>query len=284
MTQRKLFCQRNKLCYQISLIKEYILRDIKSLLSNNKYAKTIYAVPLPNIVKGHRSVSLRQLHGVDPHLQQNKVTNLRIASRRISGVVINPGEVFSFWKLVGRPTRSKGYLEGLTISFGKFSSGIGGGLCQLANMIHWLVLNSPLEVIELYHHTDALFPDERRRVPFGTGAGVFYKNIDYQFKNTSDQKIQILLWLDETDLCGEIRSEKPFTQRYKIVEENHHYIKEGDTYYRVSQIYRIVIDKKTNKETAKELILNNHSRVMYDPSLIPKDEIWLPDTGGIYVS
>lgn len=33
----------------------------------------------------------------------------------------------------------------------------------MANMIHWLVLHTPLEVTELHHHSDALFPDVKRR-------------------------------------------------------------------------------------------------------------------------
>lgn len=275
MHRKKLFCQRNKLCYHISLLKEYIKRDLKHFFSNKKFSKTISQETLPNIVKGHRSILIRKLHGVDLNLQYNKVTNLHLASAKINKVIIKPGEVFSFWKLVGHPSKRKGYLAGLTISCGNFSSDIGGGLCQLANMIHWLILNSPLEVVELYHHSDALFPDERRRVPFGTGAGVFYKNIDYQFKNTTSQKIQLLLWIEDTDLCGEIRSERQFPYRYKIIEENHHYIKESDTYYRVSQIYRDIIDKKTNTVIARELLLNNHSKVMYDSSLIPSNEIMI---------
>ena len=50
--------------------------------------------------------------------------------------------------------------------------GVGGGLCQMANMIHWLILHTPLEVTELHHHSDALFPDVKRRVPFGTGTSI----------------------------------------------------------------------------------------------------------------
>ena len=57
------------------------------------------------------------------------------------------------------------------------------------------------------------------------------------------------------------------------VEENHHFKKEGEKYYRISQVYRIIIDKKTNKEIDKELILDNHSEVLYDYKLIPKNEI-----------
>lgn len=56
------------------------------------------------------------------------------------------------------------------------------------------------------------------------------------------------------------------------MEENHHFAKEGDDYFRISQIYRLVIDNETGETVRKELLLNNHSRVMYDHSLIPKEQ------------
>ena len=86
------------------------------------------------------------------------------------------------------PSKKKyGYKEGLIIARNGMGKGYGGGICQLANMVHYLVLNSPLEVTELHHHSDALFPDERRRVPFGTGTSVWFNNSDYRFKKTTDQ-------------------------------------------------------------------------------------------------
>ena len=106
-----------------------------------------------------------------------------------NGTVVNPGEVFSFWRAVGNPTKRKGSEKGLVISRSGFVADYGGGLCQMANMIHWLVLNSPLTVTELHHHSDALFPDDRRRVPFGTGTSVCYNNIDYRFRNDTDQPV-----------------------------------------------------------------------------------------------
>ena len=67
---------------------------------------------------------------------------------------------------------------------------------------------------------------------------------------------------------------KDITYRYKLIEENHHFKKEKDgKYYRISQVYRLIIDKKTGKEVKKELVLKNHSEVMYDYKLIPKDQI-----------
>lgn len=272
---RKLFCDISPTCYEISIRKEIMIRHIKDLFSREKIAKKRDLKNiLPNIVKSHSSILIRKLYGVDLKLQENKVTNIMLACNKINGIIINPGETFSYWRTVGKVKAKDGYKKGLVIGRKGFTSGYGGGLCQMANMIHWLVLNSPLDVTELHHHTDALFPDERRRVPFGTGTSVSYNNVDYRFKNNTDQKVQILVWVENGELCGELRSEREYPCRYKLVEENHHYQKEGESYYRISQVYRIVIDRLTNEELYKELILDNHSLVMYDHNLIPKDEIW----------
>lgn len=273
MSCRKLLCQRGPVGYWLSIHKEYLLRDVKTLLSGEKYAKRYELTPLPCLVKGHTSLLLRRLNGVEMQLQQGKIQNLRIAAQKLNGIVIYPGETFSFWGLVGHPTEKKGYTEGLVIAGTQMKAGIAGGLCQLANMAHWLVLNSPMTVTELHHHSDALFPDERRTVPFGTGTSVFYKNVDYQFKNTSDQPVQLLFWLSDTDLCGELRTTKPFPYRYRIVEEDSRFVQEGDSWYRVSKVYRRIIDRESGKEVAKEPVLDNHSKVMYDPALIPSEQI-----------
>lgn len=233
---------------------------------------------LPEIIKSHSSVIVRNLYGVDPVLQENKLTNIQLAAEKINGIIVHPGQTFSFWNTVGRATEKEGYKEGLVIRKGSLSSGAGGGLCQMANMIHWLVLNSELTVTELHHHSDALFPDERRRVPFGTGTSVCYNYIDYRFKNTGESDIQILVWTENGELCGELRSKNKPAYRYKLVEEDDHFRKEGENYYRLSKVWRIKIDRETKAEISRELVLDNHSRVMYDHSLIPQDKIRNADT------
>ena len=271
---RKLFCDINPTCYKISVKKETLLRNVKDFLSREKIAKEKSEELLPNVVKSHSSILVRKLEGVDIRLQENKVTNIRLAAEKINGIIIKPGETFSFWKTVGKTTEKEGYVEGLVIKRGgKLGADIGGGLCQMANMIHWLVLNSPLEVTELHHHSDALFPDERRRVPFGTGTSVLNNYVDYRFKNTTDQNVQIAVWIENGELCGELRSEKAYPFRYKLVEENHRFRKENGKFYRISKVYRIVIKRENNSEIKKELILDNHSLVMYDYSLIPSEQI-----------
>ena len=271
---RKLFCEYGPLAYKISIFKEAKKKDWIDFKNGKKFAKTINKQNFKYIWKGDTKVLLRKLHGVDMQLQKNKVKNLQIASKKIDGIIVNPGEEFSFWNLVGNATKRKGYLEGLVISNSQMKTGVGGGLCQMANMIHWLVLHTPLTVTELHHHSDALFPDVKRRVPFGTGTSISYKALDYRFKNTTKYPIHIRIWLDETFLYGEIRCPVELKDKYKIIEEDSYYAKEADgKFYRNSKVYRIISDKETKEEKKKELILNNHSQVMYDYDLIPKEEI-----------
>ena len=271
--QRKLFCEINPFCYSVSVGKQRFIRHIKNLFSREKFAKIRSDKKLPYVISSHTSLLMRKLHGTDASLQENKVKNIRLACEKTDGIIIEPGQTFSFFGTIGKPTKQRGYKDGLVITKGRFSSGIGGGLCQLGNMIHYLVLNSPLEVTEIHHHSDALFPDDRRRVPFGTGTSVYYNYLDYRFKNTSDQLVQLHLWIENEELCGQLLSEHSIPYGYSLIEEDHHYKKEGDDYYRISNVYRIVSDKETGVEIRRELILKNHSKVMYDHSLIPKEQI-----------
>ncbi|MCL2362975.1 MAG: VanW family protein [Defluviitaleaceae bacterium] len=145
---RRLFCEISPLTYAISVRKMRVLRHVKNLTA--KFAKT-KAPSLPTLIYKHESLIRRKLGDVDMQLQENKAVNLSLAAPKINSVIIRPGEVFSFWKLVGPCTKGKGYKEGLTISRSKASKDIGGGMCQFSNLIHWLVLHSPLEIVEHHH-------------------------------------------------------------------------------------------------------------------------------------
>ena len=79
---RKLFCDINPTCYKISVKKETFLRNIRDIISSEKIAKEKRAEMLPNIVKSHASILIRRLEGVDIRLQENKVTNIRLASEK----------------------------------------------------------------------------------------------------------------------------------------------------------------------------------------------------------
>ena len=269
----KLFCEISPLTYAISEHKEIAKRHLKNMLSKEVIARSYYDEKLPHVIYQQSSHLIKRGKGIDPTLQQNKAENIRLACEELNGLMIRPGETFSFWLTVGPTTKSRGYKDGRVIINGKLISGIGGGLCNLSNTIHRVVLHSPLEVTEFHAHSDALAPDEHGRVPFSAGTSVSYNYIDYRFKNTTSQFIQLLAWCEGDELFVELRSRKPFPCRYDISEEDHHFRKESDKYYRVSKIYKDTYDKKSGKLLLHQLVLDNHSEVMFDYDLIPKDQI-----------
>lgn len=271
--EKKLFCEICPLTYEISKSKEICKRHIQDLTGKEKFSTLKQKEKLPNVVFSYSSTLIKKGKGIDPVLQKNKARNIRLASAKINGLIIRPGETFSFWKTVGKTTKRRGYRDGRIIIGDKLMPGLGGGLCNLGNTIHLLVLHSPLTVTEFHSHSDALAPDHGKRVPFSSGTSVSYNYIDYRFKNNTDQNVQLLLWCEKGKLCGELRSEKEFSHYYEIIEENHHFHQEKEKFFRISQIYRNVIDRSTGKITDKELIRDNHSEVMYDYDQIPPELI-----------
>jgi vancomycin resistance protein VanW len=271
--KRKLFCEINPFCYAISSKKEVCRRHLRNLFSNENIAKTTEAQKMPVVVSSHSSSLIRRGRGVDLKLQENKRVNIILACSKISGIIIRPGETFSFWKTVGKMSRKKGYMDGRIIKNGKLTSGLGGGICNLANTINLIVLHSPLEVTEFHHHSDAVNFHKGKRAALSEGTAIYYNNMDYKFKNSTSQNVQLLLWCEGEVLYAELRSEKAFPYRYRLFEENHHYIKEEGKFYRNSEIYRETFDNVTGESLKKELILDNHSTVLFDYDLIPKKEI-----------
>jgi vancomycin resistance protein VanW len=194
---RKLFCELGPVPYKISVWKECTRRTLRDLGSRATFARVKSEAQLPVLVYSHKSLIRRKLGNVDMQLQENKAVNLALAAPCINGVLIRPGETFSFWDLVGRCTAQKGYREGLTLTRGKTAKGIGGGMCQFTNLLYWLSLHSPLEITERHHHDGVdLFPDFGRQVPFGCGTSILYKYLDYRIK--TPRKIRFRFWYTPT--------------------------------------------------------------------------------------
>ncbi|MEY3237356.1 MAG: hypothetical protein RI883_1457 [Bacteroidota bacterium] len=249
--------------------KEYFVlkRQIKWKFGDLKFAKIHGDIKLNNPIIQHKSILKRQLKDVDMYLQHNKVTNLKIAISHIDKVVILPGQTFSIWKLVGRPTKSKGYLDGLILHNGKTLKGTGGGLCQLGNLLYWMALHSPLTITERWRHGYDVFPDVNRTIPFACGATLSYNYIDLQLKNNTDLEFQINLWLDKNNLNGEICSNKELKLKYEIVETDHFFQQQWwGGYTRHNKIWKKITSLENNTCT-EELVAENTAIMMYSPLL-----------------
>ena len=271
---RKLFCEISPFTYRLSMEKEIMRRHLNDFINKTRFAKERKDTPLSVLVYNHNSLIRRRLGNVNMQLQENKAKNLALAVTHINGLIIHPGETFSVWKMIGRTSKRKGYKEGLTIEKGKPAQGIGGGMCQLSNLIHWMVLHSDLTITEHHHHDGLdLFPDYGRQIPFGTGTSISYNYIDYRVKNNTNNTYQLRLWVDDEYLCGELRAEKPQPHTFHIHAENEFFSRENGVIFRNGQVYRDVIDRNTGKCVESQLIRTNHAKVMYEcpPDIVIKE-------------
>jgi vancomycin resistance protein VanW len=203
-------------------------------------------------------------------LQYNKIENLRLAIERINGIIIRPGEVFSFWYLVRNPSQQRGFKVGMTLENGQVKQGYGGGLCQLGNLIYWMAIHSPLSIKERWRHSYDVFPDINRTLPFGSGATLAYNYIDLQIENKTKHNYQLSFGLTDEHLWGEIHSDVSSPYKYEILEKNHQITGPvSGRYMRQNQLIRQLRDIQTNALVKEEFVTENHALMMYAPLLSP---------------
>ncbi|MCI3920115.1 VanW family protein [Paenibacillus sp. TRM 82003] len=226
--------------------------------------------PLSFQATGHATPLYRKLRNVDMWLQHNKVTNVTLAAERLNGLLIRPGETFSYWRTIGKPTKRKGYKEGMVLFYGGFKPGVGGGLCQLSNLIYWMTLHTPLTVTERHRHSYDVFPDANRTQPFGSGATCAYNYLDLQIRNDTSRTYQLLVQVGDQALAGEWRCDTPQIERYEVFELEHS-IKQQHWggYTRHNKIYRRLL-QPDGEWIRDEYVTENHALMMYSP-LLPGD-------------
>jgi vancomycin resistance protein VanW len=147
---------------------------------------------------------------------------------------------------------------------------VGGGLCQLANLIHWMTLHSPLDVVERHHHSVDPFPDDRRARPFGTGASVFYNYVDLRVRNPTAQPFQFEIWMTDRELRGRLRTTEPLPVSYHLVEVGHRFECAPEGVVRCNEIWRRRVDRRSGRQLDEECLMRNRSRVAYavDPDRV----------------
>ncbi len=238
-------------------------RRLSDILAGVTFAHHRSDELFPVTIKKHQSLLRRKLGDSDPQLQENKVINLAIAAPTIHGLRIGPGETFSLWKCVGPPVTSRGYVEGLQLSRGEVRRGVGGGLCQLANLFYWMALHSPLQVVERHHHSFDPFPDEQRVLPFGSGAGIFYNYVDLRLHNPHDVSFGLEVWLTDQHIKGRLSCEVEWPHSYKVEEREHRFFRLGERTYRTNELWRRTIDRRTGETVSQALLMKNRAEVKY---------------------
>lgn len=125
----------------------------------------------------------------------NRIFNLTLAASRINGVLIEPGEEFSFNKAVGDISSLSGYKQAYIISGGRTILGDGGGVCQVSTTFFRALLNAGLPITERNQHAYRVSYYEQDSRP-GIDAAIYTPNVDLQFKNDTGKHILVQATID----------------------------------------------------------------------------------------
>lgn len=168
---------------------------------------------------------------------RGRTNNIRISSKAIDGSVLLPGEIFSFNKVVGPRSSSRGYMSAPVIIKGDLVDGLGGGICQLSSTIYNTVLRSGLNVVERVNHS---IPSTY--VPKGLDATVSYGALDFKFQNNTSHPVYLESFVKGNTVTVNIYGYKADTKEIKVYSN---------------------VDQVINKDT----------EVVYDSSLLEGKEI-----------
>ncbi|MCM1285192.1 MAG: VanW family protein [Acetobacter sp.] len=165
----------NKKTYYVRVRAFYNYKDKKYIGSYSQYLSTYYNNLYATYYSYYESNS-------------NRTTNLKIASKAISGTIIQPGQTFSFNKVVGPRTSKKGYKDAHVFSGDGVVDGIGGGICQVASTMFNCALRANVGIVERHQHTQRV-----AYVPLGIDAAIYGTAEDFKWKNTTKYPIKIVM-------------------------------------------------------------------------------------------
>jgi vancomycin resistance protein VanW len=152
---------------------------------------------------------------------ENKRHNLALAIQAIEPVVIGPGQIFSFWQLVGPPDRRWGFREGRAIVNGQLQPVVGGGLCQLSGMIYLLALQAGLPIGERHAHSQDIYTEATRFTPLGSDATVVYGYKDLRFVNNLAVPLRLKFALEADQIVASLMAGEPiciYTLKFAVTD------------------------------------------------------------------
>lgn len=204
--------------------------------------------------------------------QTNRNINLSLACKAINGMILYPGQTFSYNQALGKRTAAKGYKEANTYYNGEVVESLGGGICQVSSTLYWCAMHADMKIVERRNHSLPV-----SYIPKGMDATVSWGGPDFKFTNDSKYPIKIvassnkgnvtikIMGTDYKDYYVKIVSKTVKTTAYsKVTQEfpidnefgyvDGQVVTKGRTGY-VYETYRYKYDKTTNKEIAGSRVL-----------------------------
>lgn len=189
-------------------LKEQLYQELIRNSANTKPSKIIMQVPIkvlkPEVTNENvNSLGIRELIGsgtsLFAHSIENRIYNIKLAAGRLNGVLIAPGEIFSFNKALGDVSAFTGYKQAYVIENGRTVLGDGGGVCQVSTTLFRAALSAGLPIAERNAHAYRVSYYEQDSGP-GIDAAVYSPSVDMKFKNDTGAHILIQSYADTVNL------------------------------------------------------------------------------------
>lgn len=190
------------------ILKKQLYDKMLNLVTTNKPMRFAIKVPIvtvkPAVTNDNvNSFGISELIGegtsVFQHSIENRIYNVFLAASRLNGVLIAPGDVFSFNKTLGDVSSFTGYKQAYVIENGRTVLGDGGGVCQVSTTLFRAALNAGLPIVERNAHAYRVGYYEQDSGP-GIDASVYSPSVDLRFKNDTGHHILIQSYPDTANL------------------------------------------------------------------------------------
>lgn len=200
-------------------LKKEILSKMDSVALSNTPQKITIEVPVKTLKPSDGASAQAEKLGIREFIAQgtshfshsieNRIFNLTLAASRLNGVLIPPGQVFSFTKTLGDVSSFTGYKQAYVIENGKTVLGDGGGVCQVSTTLFRAALNAGLPIIERNPHAYRVGYYEQDSLP-GVDAAIYSPTVDLKFKNDTGAHILIRSYanLNQSSLTFELYGTK----------------------------------------------------------------------------
>jgi len=180
-------------------LSEQILSKGKQIIGSNEQKVIIIPVPVrviePSLTTEKvNEMGIRELIGSGTSLYKGSISsrayNVGLGASRANGVLVPPGENFSFVEAVGDVSSLTGYKQAYVISGGRTVLGDGGGICQVSTTLFRAALDAGLPIVERHPHSYRVGYYEQDSPP-GIDATVYVPSVDLKFKNDTNNHILI---------------------------------------------------------------------------------------------
>lgn len=239
-----------------------LFNRISMHFDKNTYAKT-FGENLEHEICNFKTLMVNENSGYPIIYQENKVYNLKILSKTMNKIVIRPSETFSFCYLLRNSKKYGNFKEGLILIDGKIVARKGGGLCHLSNLLYYLFLMSPLDVVERHGHKVKSLPNPDKDSLEGVDATINSGWLDLRVKNNTNNTYQIDISFDDKYMYGKILSDKESKVEYEIINDDFKYIRRNGKVYESVSVIRLEKDKKSGKVIKRKKLYDEVVCVTY---------------------